>query len=58
LFLDEDILYAHRLSQAGVACELHVFPGAIHGFNGFMPEARMSRICNQELADFVARMVA
>jgi acetyl esterase/lipase len=58
LFLDEDIVYAHRLLQAGVACELHIFPGAIHGFNGFVPEARISRICNQEIADFVARMVA
>ncbi len=33
LFLDEDIEYAQRLLQAGVATELHVYPGATHGFD-------------------------
>lgn len=32
LFLDEDIDYARRLIDAGVRCELHVYPGAIHAF--------------------------
>jgi acetyl esterase/lipase len=56
LFLDEDIAYAQRLLAAGNACELHVFPGAVHGFNGFMPMARISQICNQEIAAFVAKV--
>lgn len=30
-FRDEDIAYATRLLQAGVACELHVTPGVFHG---------------------------
>lgn len=33
LFLDEDIEYAQRLLQAGVSTELHVYPGATHGFD-------------------------
>jgi acetyl esterase/lipase len=31
-FCDEDIVYAARLNQAGVPAELHVYPGAPHGF--------------------------
>lgn len=32
LFIDEDIRFAQRLIHAGVATELHVYPGAYHGF--------------------------
>jgi len=32
LFLEENITYATRLLQAGVPTELHVYPGAVHGF--------------------------
>jgi acetyl esterase/lipase len=32
LFLDEDVEYARRLVRAGVPTELHVYPGAFHGF--------------------------
>jgi acetyl esterase/lipase len=34
LFLDETIDYAQRLLQAGVPTEFHIYPGAIHGFDG------------------------
>jgi triacylglycerol lipase len=33
LFLEEDLEYARRLMRAGVPTELHVYPGAYHGFN-------------------------
>ena len=32
LFLEENIVYADRLSRAGVPVELHMYPGAHHGF--------------------------
>jgi acetyl esterase/lipase len=32
LFLEENLSYAERLLRAGVPCELHVYPGAYHGF--------------------------
>ncbi|MCW2547473.1 MAG: lipase [Mycobacterium sp.] len=31
-FLDEDVDYALRLNHAGVPTELHVYPGACHGY--------------------------
>ena len=33
LFLEEDVAFAMRLSRAGVAVELHVYPGAPHMFD-------------------------
>ena len=33
LFVQEDIRYALRMLAAGVPTELHVYPGAFHGFN-------------------------
>jgi acetyl esterase/lipase len=32
LFLDENVAYAMRLTRAGVPTELHVYPGAFHGY--------------------------
>lgn len=33
LFFDEDVAYAKRLREAGVACELEIVRGAFHGFD-------------------------
>ncbi len=41
LFVDEDIEYAQRLMRAGVATELHVYPGAVHGFD-LVPTAQVT----------------
>ena len=43
LFLDEDIAYAQALLAAGVACDLHVYPGAFHGSHVFVADAPVSR---------------
>jgi acetyl esterase/lipase len=43
LFVDENIDYAQRLIQAGVPTELHVYPGAFHGFDMLAPSARVSK---------------
>lgn len=49
LFLEEDLEYARRLMRAGVPTELHVYPGAFHGFDimpgdGVAESARMDRV--------------
>jgi acetyl esterase/lipase len=43
VFRDEGIEYAARLLQAGVPTELHVYPGAFHGWDGMVPQAAVSR---------------
>lgn len=52
-FCDEDVDYAQRLYQAGVPTELHVYPGAPHGFDGFTPDAVLSRRCNRDVKDWL-----
>ncbi|MFD9424091.1 MULTISPECIES: alpha/beta hydrolase [unclassified Streptomyces] len=42
LFRDENIAYAHRLMQAGVPVELHVYPGGIHAGELLAPDAELS----------------
>jgi len=42
-FRDEDVAYATRIWQAGGRAELHVWPGGFHGFDGFAPQAQISR---------------
>lgn len=57
LFLDENITYAQRLLAAGVPTELHVYPGAFHGFNGFVPSAEVSRRFNADRDHALKRML-
>ena len=47
LFLDEDLDYARRLLAAGVPTELHVYPGAFHGFE-LMGEAAVAKQANAD----------
>ncbi len=43
LFLDEDVAYANALAAAGVPCELHVYPGAVHGSDMLVSRSALSR---------------
>jgi acetyl esterase/lipase len=42
LFLEENLDYARRLMRAGVATEVHIYPGAPHGFM-MLESARVSK---------------
>lgn len=55
LFLDEDIDYAKRLIEAGVPTELHVYPGAFHGFDGLAPSSGVARRLVRDRSDALAR---
>lgn len=56
LFLEEDIAYAMRLSRAGVAVELHVYPGAPHMFDQY-PGAITEQSAG-DIARALQRMIA
>ena len=58
LFLDENIAYAQRLIKAGVHAELHVYPGAFHGSEGYAPTAALSRRFTADRSEALRRALA
>jgi acetyl esterase/lipase len=51
---DESIDYAARLCRAGVSTELHVYAGAIHGFDMFA-DCAVAKCAAGDSADWLAR---
>jgi acetyl esterase/lipase len=51
---DESIDFAARLCRAGVPTELHVYAGAVHGFDMFA-ETAVARTAARDSADWLAR---
>ncbi len=54
-FLDEDIAYAQRLNHAGVPADLHVYPGAPHGFDLFAPGTALAQRATADLETWLER---
>ncbi|MER5378543.1 alpha/beta hydrolase [Streptomyces sp. NPDC002553] len=57
-FRDEVVAYASRIWQAGGVAELHVWPGGFHGFDGFAPQAALSRTARTAHVDWLRRLLA
>ena len=57
-FSDEDIDFAVRLRHAGVPVELHVYPGAPHGFDSLMPGTRVARKMRADMTDWLVHQLA
>ncbi|GAB7106198.1 alpha/beta hydrolase [Streptomyces phaeofaciens JCM 4814] len=57
-FRDEVVAFASRLWQAGGIAELHVWPGGFHGFDGFAPQAALSRSARAAHVDWLRRLLA
>jgi len=54
LFVEEDVEYARRLMRAGVPVELHVYPGAYHGFQ-LAGTARVTLAANRDSLEALRR---
>ncbi|MDH6115159.1 acetyl esterase/lipase [Kitasatospora sp. MAP12-15] len=57
-FRDEDVAYAHAIWQAGGQAELHVWPGAFHGFDTLAPEAAISQDARNARSRWLRRILA
>ncbi len=57
VFRDETVAWASALWAAGVDAELHVWPGAFHGFTSMVPGAAVSRAATAALADWTTRLL-
>jgi acetyl esterase/lipase len=53
IFRDEDIMYARRLSDAGVPTELHLHPGCPHAFEAL---ARQADVSQRAISDRIRRL--
>lgn len=54
LFLEENLEYARRLVRAGVPTELHLYPGAIHGFP-MVADATVSKAYTRDMMGALRR---
>ena len=58
IYRDEDVAYANAIWQAGGQAELHVWPGAYHGFDGLAPRAALSRDARDARTRWLRRLLA
>lgn len=58
MFRDEDVVYANAIWQAGSQAELHVWPGAYHGFDGLAPQAALSQDARNARTRWLQRLLA
>ncbi|WP_438483913.1 alpha/beta hydrolase [Streptomyces sp. S186] len=58
MFRDEDVAYANAIWQAGGQAELHVWPGAYHGFDGLAPKAAVSQDARDARTRWLRRLLA
>ncbi|KAH8178579.1 alpha/beta hydrolase fold domain-containing protein [Sarocladium implicatum] len=58
VFRDECVAYASNLWKAGVQCELHVWPGGFHVFDGLVPTSPISVASIEAKSKWVKNMLA
>ncbi|MFE5005628.1 alpha/beta hydrolase [Streptomyces sp. NPDC056696] len=58
MFRDEGVAYAGAIWQAGGQAELHVWPGAYHGFDSVAPKAALSQDARTARTRWLRRLLA
>lgn len=56
-FRDETIAYADRIWSSGGDAELHVWPGAFHGFDLFVPHSTVARRARATRREWITRLL-
>ncbi|KAL4874912.1 Alpha/Beta hydrolase protein [Aspergillus karnatakaensis] len=56
-FRDQAINFARKLWASGVQTELHVWPGAWHGFDTYAPEVEVSRRARRTRIEWLGRLL-
>lgn len=57
IYRDEDVAYANAIWQAGGQAELHVWPGAFHGFDSVAPQAALSQDARNARTRWLQRLL-
>ncbi|KAF7593641.1 hypothetical protein BBP40_011046 [Aspergillus hancockii] len=55
---DQDVAYASALWRDGVSTEFHVWPGAWHGFDVFVPDATISRRARAARLEWLQKLLS
>lgn len=58
VFRDADVAYASLLWECGVNAELHIWPGAYHGFDVLAPLAPVSNAAREARSNWLTRVLA
>jgi acetyl esterase/lipase len=56
-FRDETLAYAHAIWQAGGTAELHIWPGAYHGFDSIAPAAALTHAAREARTRWLRRVL-
>ncbi|MDI2129569.1 alpha/beta hydrolase [Yinghuangia seranimata] len=58
MFRDEGVAYANAIWQSGGQAELHVWPGAFHGFDSLAPKAALTEAAREARLTWLRRLLS